>query len=313
MAPRRGGGGSDSGSGSSSSPATCDTSATYPCTSEMMFMFGNRDTALWTPDEARAQLVLACIWAAALLGLLLAVPRGGGGDGAVRKLWPLRAALGLLGGAFAFLAVRYGFVVAGSNVPVGYRFEASVVALLWRGGLTLAFWAVYARLRLPTSGGSDAGRIVSLARFWVAWVAHAALSVAYVVLDFLVSADALEGFKARDSVWLLGDRDFALTMDGAMINELKAGLNPRYVRSRMWDDEDGAQYERPRDAQIKIGVVVAALGMLLALTILASAVFSAVSRQAGKTAAARANKTFPKLSVCRGYLLITTWVAGCGR
>ncbi|KAK4211622.1 hypothetical protein QBC37DRAFT_389539 [Rhypophila decipiens] len=295
MAPRRGGGsgGGSSGSSSSGSSSSCGSYSTYPCSSELNFMYGVRWRPLWSQGENYGQLIMACIWAAALLislfCLLRAVglnkktaapstathpgepvptpaptskpPRGSG--------WPLQTGMALLFVSFVFLAVRYGIISSEANVLIGYRYESSIVVLLERLALPLIFFGLSQLATPPTSS-----RVLMLLKvpYLLFLAAYTILNMAYLILDFLISASAVEFFKEEWS-WRLGDRDFALIMTKGMVeaaktNGLGTGFAPGHVREMMYDYEDEPAYLNNRWIQIKIGVAADAVAVVLALVLL---------------------------------------------
>lgn len=240
-------------------------------------MYGQRGQALWSDSEVRGQLVVGAIWAVALAVLLVSTcggarplvkgARGGG-------MLLLRTAMLLFVAAFAFLCTRYGLVLAGNDVPIGYRHEASVVVLLQRLAMAALLAGAYAVAQ--GEGRQRLGLGVAVrALFWIGLAAYLVLNVAYAIMDFLVSAHALDVFRDSWS-WRLGDRDFALAMDAGMVDRLKANqytvYAPGYVASRMWIDPEGDDADvavfRTRDPQIKIGVAADAIALVIVLGLL---------------------------------------------
>jgi hypothetical protein len=254
MAPRRGGGdGSGSGSGSFSDSSSSSCGSDYPCNTELNFIYGQRPNSLWNDEELYGQLAASIIWGIVLL-VLLALKRP-------RKKWYLLSSLILFFAAFAFLSVRYGIIAGGNNVPIAYRYEHSIVVLLERLAMPLLLLAVHAE----TAPG-----FVSKVGFGIMVAIYMGANVAYAVYDFLVSTDALDNFKNDDWVWRIGDRDFALTMTDSMITALKtgatgSGLDPRYVRSRIFDIFAEDNYMARRDIQVKVGLSADALAFILVL------------------------------------------------
>lgn len=252
-------------------------------------MYGNRDTSLFSTAEVQGQLALACLWALSLLILLVlslttrsttTSPNNTAAAKAARIT--LHLSLFLLFVAHVLLAVRFGLIIAESDVPVAYRFESSVVVLAWRLGLTALFIAAGGLLGLQKS------RVVSTAIkavYWGCAIVYGVLSVAYVALDFVVSADGLEGFK-DGWVWLLGDRDFSLLMNADMVTKVKtgttgSGLAGGYVFDRMWDMDEGAVYQKSRDGQVKIGVALAVLGLVMAVGLVVAGVWLFIAGKRG--------------------------------
>lgn len=252
MAPRRGGGGgSSTGSGSSSGSSSCNSD--YPCSTQMQYMYGNRYISFYSNSDLYGQLVLFAIWTIALVVLFILLRK--------IKAGFLRLAIGLFLISFIFLAVRFGLLVGEADVPIGYRFESSIVVLLQRLAMPCLFMAVHQQLR--------SGKVSKLL-FWLALSMYAILNVAYSVLDFIISSQALENFKDTWD-WRLSDRDFGLTYTAHEILELKTaatgdGLSPYYIESRAFDGAAN-DYIYNRAIQIKIGVVADFLAVALAVVI----------------------------------------------
>lgn len=252
MAPRRGGGGGSTGGGSSSgSSSTCDSD--YPCSTEMLYMYGNRYISFYSNNDLYGQLILFAIWAIALAALFIQLRK--------IKAGFLRLAMGLFLISFIFLAVRFGLLAGNADVPIGYRFESSIVVLLQRLAMPSLFIAVHQQLQ-----SGKVGRLL----FWLALSMYAMLNVAYLVLDFIISSQALENFKDTWD-WRLSDRDFGLTYTAHEILELKTsatgdGLSPYYIESRAFDGT-AYDYLYNRGIQIKIGVAADFLATALAVVI----------------------------------------------
>jgi len=252
MAPRRGGGGSGGGGGSSSSSSSCDD-----CTFTISTLYGHRYTALYSNADLYGQLVMYVIWSLALLYLLLRSRRTKGAA--------LQAAIFFLLCACALLCVQFGLLTNEVDVPNAFRYVPSVVILLQRLAMPLLFLAVFAQLQ--------AGKLSKIL-FYPALATYAILNVAYLILDFLVSRDAMLGFNdAPSNLWRLGDRDFGVTLTPHMVTELKlasggdSGLSPYHIESRMVDFLADDDWESHRRIQIKIGVAADFLALALALFI----------------------------------------------
>jgi hypothetical protein len=175
--------------------------------------------------------------------------------------------------SFAFLCTRYALLLADSSVPIGYRFEASIVDLLQKLGIVLLFAAVvqYTRVWKPVRFG-----------LWALLAIYAALSLAYIVLSFIVSQDALNSFK-EDWRWHFSDRDFGLTYSAAQIERLKMnGSTPlafSYLQAVVYDII-GENYLDHRGLQIKIGLATDVLGFLLAVSLIAPAALAWMKKRA---------------------------------
>lgn len=263
MAPRRGGSGGSSSGGSGNS---CNSP--WPCNSELNFIYGNRPASLWTKDNLYGQLVPAAIWAVALLALCF-VRRKRVRGGAL-----LVTSMVFFVISFIFLCVRYGIIVGEANVLIGYRYEHSIVVLMERLAMPLLLAAAH-----ETSEPGLISRIV----YGVGVAIYFVVNAVYAVFDFLVSTDGLDYFK-EEEVWRLGDRDFAVTMDSSMIKELKTGatgtgLDPSYVRSRLFNPLAEDNYLIHRDNQVKIGVAADVLAVLLVLALGALVLLTAWRRK----------------------------------
>ena len=251
-------------------------------------MYGH-NKSLFSDPEVYSQLALACIWAVSLLVLLIlslttrsttTSPNNTAAAKATRIT--LRLSLFLFFTAHVLLAVRLGLIVSGSYVYVVYRYESSVVVLAVRLGLAALFVVAGGLL------GLQKNRVLSALLkgvYWMAALAYGTLSVAYVALDFIVSADALERYLKR-GFWLLGDRDFSLLMNKEMIMNIKTGLpgsaiDFRFLFRSMWDTYEVTTYQNSRDAQIRIGVALGALGVVMAVLLMCAAVWLFLAEKRG--------------------------------
>ncbi|CAI4213240.1 unnamed protein product [Parascedosporium putredinis] len=194
MARGRGGSG---GSGSSGSSSVCKF-GDYPCHFTITELYGHVYTSLFSKGELYGQLIVYIIWSLVLIGLLYTSLR--------TKARLFQAAVTLFLANFIFLCVRFGLLLGEIDVPVGYRYEISIV--------------------------------ISGILGWPLILIYAALSIAYLILDFLVSADAVETYK-EEGAWSIGDHDFGLTMTPNQITGLKTtalggddGLSPFTSRGR---------------------------------------------------------------------------------
>lgn len=205
----------------------------------------------YTPAEAYAQVILYGIWIIALVVLYLLLRKA--------KALLTRLAIVCLSISFVFLAVRYGMIVGGAEVPIGYRYESSIAVLFWRLGMPILFLAVYQQLSEGT---------ISNIVFYCGDVVYAALNITYAVYDFLVSSQAIANFEDV-STWYFSDRDFGLTYSPHAIFLLKytqygeGGLAPGYVEEREFGA--GGDYLHNRGLQIKIGVAADFVALALAV------------------------------------------------
>ncbi|KAF2004459.1 hypothetical protein P154DRAFT_519329, partial [Amniculicola lignicola CBS 123094] len=256
MAPKggKGGGGGGGGGGKKSITAICPSDATYPCNTDMYYIYGDKSKSLFTQSALYGQLVLYIIFAALVVGILVYshVKK-------TKKTGILKTSLYLFFAAWVFECTRWGLIIAESSVPIGYRFESSVVILLWRLAMPTLFAAVQNSLqtsKIPKIG------------FYVVLLAYTILNMAYIVLDFLLSASSLEHYKETWE-WRLSDRDFGLTYSAKQIRMLvttssgASGLDPYYVLGRV-NDEGSGIYQRDRGLQVKLGVVADFLALALA-------------------------------------------------
>jgi hypothetical protein len=267
MAPKgggKGGGGGSSGKGSGSS-SSCTIA--NPCSSELQYMYGFSYTSLYTNTELYAQAIIYAIWMLALIGCYLYL----------RKIQALSTRLAVLAFTvcFAFLVVRFGLLIGDVNVPLGYRHEASIVVLFWRLGMPLLFIAVCGEL--------DLGKLTKLASI-IGVSLYAIFNLTYIILDFLISAQAVDHFKAEKE-WWLSDRDFGLTYDSSMIKKLKItarggndGLSPRYLRDRLFD-LSASKFLHDRGLVIKIGLTADFIALALAGFVVAMAALRFVRRK----------------------------------
>jgi hypothetical protein len=185
--------------------------------------------------------------------------------------------------AFIFLVVRFSLILAEADVPIGYRHESSVVVLLERLGQVFLFAAAF-----PSP---EARRFTKLV-FWPLLGILAALNVAYLILDFLISAFAIDAWK-EDWHWRFSDRDFGLVNTPHAIYQLlmngDSNLSPFFVEGRMYDVLDEHGWQTRRDTQIQIGV--AADFLALALAVFLSVVAAVPGLMRKKTAESRTSGT----------------------
>lgn len=257
MARGRGG----SGGGGSSGSSVCKF-GDAPCHFTITELYGHVYTSLFSKGELYGQLIVYIIWSLVLIGLLYTSLR--------TKARLFQAAVTLFLANFIFLCVRFGLLLGEIDVPVGYRYEISIVVLLQRLGAIFLFAAVFAALR-PKKVSGILG--------WPLILIYAALSIAYLILDFLVSADAMETYK-EEGVWSIGDHDFGLTMTPNQITGLKTtalggddGLSPFYIKRRVYDGDDEL-FTNHRSIQIKIGVAMDFVAIFLSLLLTFLSCFS---------------------------------------
>ncbi|XWW98687.1 hypothetical protein V2A60_006689 [Cordyceps javanica] len=258
MAPRRGGG-VHIGGGSSSSSGGSGSSCSG-CDDPMAAQFYH----LYTTGSVYGMLVVNAILAAALLVACFVNRRP------VAKLALLAALLFLAG--CVFQCVRWGLVVPDNWVPHGYRFESSVVVLLQRLGWPAVLAALLRAVR--------PGRVLAAAAGLPGLLVLAALNVAYVVYDFLLSDLAVKDWEASGSgPYVLGDRDFGVLWTRGMVGRFTD--QPGYVRrpstwSRDWATRfrawlmytpPGSSGFRDRDTQIKIGIAADVMALVVVLAI----------------------------------------------
>lgn len=258
MARGRGGSG---GSGSSGSSSVCKF-GDYPCHFTITELYGHVYTSLFSKGELYGQLIVYIIWSLVLIGLLYTSLR--------TKARLFQAAVTLFLANFIFLCVRFGLLLGEIDVPVGYRYEISIVVLLQRLGAIFLFAAVFAALRPKKISG-----ILG----WPLILIYAALSIAYLILDFLVSADAVETYK-EEGAWSIGDHDFGLTMTPNQITGLKTtalggddGLSPFYIEGKVYGGDDEL-FTNHRSIQIKIGVAMDFVAIFLSLLLTFLSCFS---------------------------------------
>lgn len=252
MARGRGGGRGGGSNGSGSSSSTCRY-GDNPCHFTITELYGHSYVSLYSNSELYGQLVVYIIWALVLILLLLLTMKP------ALKARMLQGAISLFLASFIFLCVRFGLLIGENDIPVGYRYETSVVVLLQRLGAVFLFAAVFAALHTKKLFGFI---------FWPLLAMYAILSIAYLSLDFVVSAAALRAYK-EEGIWLVGDRDFGVTLTTSQVEELKtaangSGLSPYYIARKMFSVGDGA-YFRDRGNQVKIGVAMDFLSVFMAL------------------------------------------------
>lgn len=234
----------------------------------MRYLYGNRGTSLYSEAEMYGQLVVYIIWALILVGLLVKSWKS------KTRMWLLQSAMFSFVCALAFLCARFGTMVADTSVPIGYRFESAIVDMTWTAGLVLLFATLihYTKAWKPLRLG-----------FWAVWLIFAALSIAYVVLSFVLAGYGLNHFK-EDWRWHISDRDFAQTLSKAAIDRLKRngsiGLVFSYIQSLVWDIIDDG-YAHSRDIQIKLGLAADIIAFLLALALIVPAAFAWLKKSHG--------------------------------
>jgi hypothetical protein len=281
MAPRRSGSGGNSNT-SSSGPSTCYNSNgdRYPCSVEFYYNYGDIDGPLYSNTDLRGQLISYACWVLITFVVLIMSLKPGA------RLLQM-AMLSFLT-SFAFLCARYALLLTASEVPIAYRFESSVVVLMWRLGMIALLTST-----LPSPTGKACKIYVG-----TGLVVYATLSIVFVVFDFIISSIAVEGFKTSplDYGWKITDRDFGLTLTQAMLNVLQdnsryygdtgyyVGYDNDFVQDKMYDVYDGV-FHQERGQQARIGVAAD----ILALVLVVSMFFIAVAVYSGQKEPARGN------------------------
>lgn len=145
-------------------------------------------------------------------------------------------------------------------MTTGYRAESSIVMLFWKLGLTILFVAISAEIHL----GTIARRVNILLN-----ILFAVFNLTHVILDFLISEQAVDHFTASKQ-WWLSDRDFALTLDGNNIQKLvisglggNDGPSPQYIKDRMFDIST-KKFLHDRGVAIKIGLITDLFALAIA-------------------------------------------------
>jgi hypothetical protein len=178
--------------------------------------------------------------------------------------------------SFAFLCTRYALLLTGTDVPVAFRYESSVVVLMWRIGMVALLAST-----LPLLKGK-----ASKIYIWIGLAVYAALNITFVIYDFIISSIAVKGFKSSPSRygWKITDRDFGLTLTQAMLNVLEGnakyygdsgwmvGYDNGFVHDKLYDVNDGL-FHQERSQQARIGVAVD----IVALVIVVSMIFIAIA------------------------------------
>jgi hypothetical protein len=262
-APKSRGGGGASGSGSSSS-SSCGL-PDYPCSTEISYIYGQRSFSVFSNNDLYGQLVLFSIWTTVLILLLF-------------RTWKcitrwLQLAVGAFLIGYIFLGVRYGLIIGKQDIPIGYRYESSIVVSMQSLGMIALFAST-----IQLQDGKPLR--IGLA---LLWLPYAILRVVYIILDFLISSQALNEFKDGWR-WTLSDRDFGLTFTKGQIEKLKLSnfhgryLAPENIFLRGWPLLE--DFWSNRNAQIKVGVAANWLAVALVVSILA---VSAVGLIKGKS------------------------------
>ncbi len=277
MAPRHGGsGGSGGGSSSSGSSSSCYNSdgELYPCSVPFYDMYGDIQGPLYSDTDLRGQLITYACWIV-IISLTLAVSFKPGTR-------VLQLAMLSFIASFAFLCARYTLLITESEVPVAFRYESSVVVLMWRIG-TVALLAS----TLPSLKGK-----VSKIYVWIGLAAYAGLSITFVVYDFLISSVAVKGFKSSplDYGWKITDRDFGLTLTQAMLDALEENaqyygdsgwvvdFDNEFVHDKLYDVYDGL-FHQQRMEQARIGVAADIVALLLVVSL----ILIAIAARSGRT------------------------------
>ena len=230
-------------------------------------MYGHGGTSAYSSGEMYGQLVVYIIWALVLAGLLV-------------KSWTMKTRAKLLFSALAtllcssaFLCTRFGLIVADASVPIGYRYEAAIIDLLWKGGIVLLFATLvhYTKLWKPLRLG-----------FWAFWAIFAVIHFAYVVLSFILSNDAMNNFKQVEPYnWHYSDRDFGLTYSSSQIDRLKINGRVGLRFSHLQDvigNVVGETYQDHRSTQVKLGLAADVLAFILAIALIVPATFAWIKK-----------------------------------
>lgn len=214
-------------------------------------MYGSRSESYYTQAELYGQIVLFVIWSIAFVILFTQTLKP-------KARW-LQAAIVSFFISFAFLCARYGVLIAEADVPIGYRFESSIVVMMQRLGIIFLFAGVF---------WPEAGKISRFA-FWPVLGIYAILNITYLILDFLISSQAIQSFKYQNWEWRLSDRDVGLTFTPSALEELTMNgattLSPYYVERRMYNIASDDDFQNKRSIQIKIGVAADFLALALAV------------------------------------------------
>jgi hypothetical protein len=201
-------------------------------------MYGHWNGPFYSDREIYGQLTLYCIWTLVLIFPFYKSVKHGARF--------LQLAIACFGSCFTFLCVRLGLLIGQSDVPIEYRYESSIVVLLWRLGMVFLLAAVFQ---------PDTGKLVRIG-FWLGLAIYGTLDIAYVVLDFVISSKAVETRKSGASItgWQLADRDFGLTLTHSMMAELEAyESRENFIEWKLYDTLGGT-WHRERGVQIKVGV-----------------------------------------------------------
>jgi hypothetical protein len=262
MAPRRGGGGGGSSSGSSS----CDNfnDELYPCTVPFYDMYGDIEGPLYSDSDLHGQLISYACWIVIILVTL------------VLSLKPgtrfLQLALLSFISSFAFLCARYALLLTVSEVPTAFRYESSVVVLMWQIGMVALLAST-----LPSPIRGKASKIY----IWFGLAVYTAVSITFVVYDFLISSIAVKEFKSSPSRygWKITDRDFGLALTQAMLDALEdnaqfygdsgwvVGYDNGFVQEKLYDVNNGL-FHQERAQQVRIGFAMDIIALVFVLSMI---------------------------------------------
>lgn len=233
-----------SGSGSSSSGPHPDLNELYPY-----------------PQHTVTALIAISSVFAFIFFLLLFLIRG------LTRLLPIPFLL-----ANILFIVRYALCLANSSPSTAIRYEYSVTTLLLRLGLVAVFLAAIHELKLKRR---------TLTPHFLSLILHAisllffhaffALSIAYVVMEFIIAAQSVDAYPDYNT-WRLADFDYGVWLSEEQVTELKTltnggTRNASYSFTRFYA-------EGLREVQVRIGVAISwsGVGMCIVLLLLAGSI-----------------------------------------
>jgi hypothetical protein len=265
MAPRRGGSSSEGNGGGSGSSGS--SSCYSSCSITFFRQYGDITGSLYSNTDLYGQIIPYACWIAILLVAL------------VVSLKPcprlLQLAMFSFICSFAFLCTRYALLLTESDVPIAFRYESSVAVLMWQIG-TVAL--LNSTLPLPK------GKATKI-YVWIGSAVYAALSITFVVYDFVISSIAVKGYESSplNYGWKLTDRDFGLTLTQAMLDVLEynaryygdsgsmEGYDNRFVHDKLYDVNKGL-FHRERLQQTRIGVALDIVALILVVSMIIIAI-----------------------------------------
>ena len=248
MAPKRGGGSSIGDSSTSSGSSGSSSSGPLPELAELY------PYALAT---VRGLLGTAIAYTILLLLLLFTIRN--------QNRWLTLPFLA----AQILLIVRWTLVLSNTSVSAWFRLEYDATNLLLRFGLLLLFLRTFRQqqaLRRTYTSAPPGGV------FWVlhavtrmALAAYALVTAAWVVLGFIVGGQAVNAFL-DDSSWRLADFEYGVTMTSADVRDWTTLLNGGTRGA--WQSFDVLWVEGLRKIQVRVGVAMPWLGVLIGLLLL---------------------------------------------